>query len=231
MKPLKGIFFIALCLAITGSYGCKSMTPEERAAAMAAKKEKKRQAHIRKLKNIGKNEIYIVGRIDLVPALGKNEQDIHTFGTELRNHIMAFFSGRRVDPLKLSMGMMKDVVNVPIGDTFIMKRRYTDTMYYSGGLITLSSRVGNVNYRPGMMGGMTVVNNNRLFIPGGFSYKTRKGTKALYVGTLKIYRDKNNRILKTRVANHYKSAARHLRKTLGSKIKLSYAKPKKLKAL
>ncbi|MEN8171035.1 MAG: hypothetical protein ABFS08_12505 [Pseudomonadota bacterium] len=228
---LTGIFIACFTMVA----GCQT-TPEQRAAkqaakekARAAKLEKKRQATIKKLNILKDGEFYVVGRIEVTPKIKEEEQNLKTLGSKrLKGKIHAFFSNQFVDIREQSFGIIKHVSEVPLYEDFIIKRRKSDKLFYSGGSIWLESAASY----SGHMNKQTTVHMGKLHLPGDLVYKLKPGDKAVYVGTIRYYRDEYNAIKKVKYINQYSNANKVFKKTIKDQtIKLRRVKPKTQKGV
>lgn len=202
---------------------------DKKAKAREEKQEKKRQAELKKLRNLKDGEFYVVGRIELIPKLKGDEQNLKTGGSgRLKNKSYVFFSNQFVDITSQGMGLVKHAALVPLDETFVIKRKVTDPVYFSGALIMMESSASHSGY----MNNQTTIHTGSMYLPGDRVYPLKAGAKALYVGTLKYYRDDYNAIKKVQYVDEYKKAQAEFRKIIGDpKIALQQGAPKKQKGV
>lgn len=147
-------------------------------------------------------EVYIVGRVELVPPLSADEQELKTIGSgRLRQRGYLFLSDRLIDLTALGMGAGRHAVLVDMNKDFVVKRRAFDEMYYSGVQIWMQSTGAS---------GIEHLN-----LPGGAVYNLKPGDKAVYIGTLRYHRDVYNGITKIEYIDDYQRALTHFRKETG----------------
>lgn len=203
------------------STGCRT-TPEQR----AAKLERKRQAELKRLRNLQEGEIYVVGRIELIPKLEYDETKLKTGrSAQMRDKLTTYFSSEFINITNTnSFGIYRHADVVQTGEFFVIKSRPKDKIYYSGATIWLESVAGGfISNRRG-----STVNLKFMFLPGDRVYNVKSGAKAVYIGTWKYYRDEYNGIKKMKYINEYKSAKKAFRKIITDpKIRLYKSTPKK----
>lgn len=202
---------------------------DARAKAREAKLEKKRQAELKKLRILKDGEIYVVGRVELIPRLKEQEQSLKTGGSgRLKNKSYVFFSNKFIDITSQGMGLIGHAALAPLSETFVVKRRMSEPIYYSGALIMLESSAS----RSGYMNNRTTINQRNLYLPGDRIYTVKPGVKAVYVGTIRYYRDDYNAIKKVEHVDDYAKAEADFRKIIANpKISLYKAGSKKQKGL
>jgi hypothetical protein len=189
--------------------GCKGNA--EKPTSRADKEQAKREAQLQKLRTLKDGEIYVVGRIELIPKLSKEEQNLKTLGSgRLANKAHVFFSDQFVDIREESFGVLKHIAEVPLYEDFIIKRRKGDTLYFSGANIWLES---SASYS-GHMNKQTTIHTGKLHLPGDMVYKLKPGDKAVYVGTIRYQRDAYNAITKVSYVNEFAGANAMFRKAM-----------------
>jgi ribosomal protein S25 len=225
-----GILVLSAVLAVA----CKTTAEKESARAekqkaKLEKQEAKRKSQMEKLRTLNDDEIYVVGRIELVPKIRKEEQNLKTIGSgRLADKAHVFFSDRFVDVTEQSFGIIKHASEVTMEEDFVIKRKKGDLLYFSGGSIWLESSATHSGY----MGRNTTIHTNRLFLTGDMVYKFQPGDKAVYVGTLRYHRDAYNGITKVSHINEYARANAKFQGVVKNPvIKLRQGLPKKQKGV
>ncbi|MDT8317061.1 MAG: hypothetical protein RQ824_03585 [bacterium] len=236
MKRPYLIIVVALVAASLIFFGCKT-TPEQRAArekrraeAIKKKEERRRQKELVVLRNLKEEEVYVVGRIELIPGLTDEELNLKTRGSsQMKDKVSMFYSNQFVDITnKNSFGLYRHMDVAKIGEHFVIKSVPKGKLYYSGAYMWLESAGAGFD----MARKVALVNLEFLNLPGDRIYDLKPGTKAVYVGTWKYYRDEYNGIKKMKYVNEYKKANAVFKKVIGNpEIKLTYAKPKKQKGV
>lgn len=229
-RIVSAIIAVALLFAgLNTVFEQKAMAADKRAKAREEKMEKKRQAELKKLRTLKDGEIYVVGRIQLIPNLKGDEQNLKTGGSgRLKNKSYVFFSDKFIDITSQGFGLVKHAALVPLDDFFVIKRRASDPVYFSGALIMLESSASHSGY----MNNRTTINQSNLYLPGDRVYPLKSGARALYVGTLKFYRDEFNAIKKMEYVDDYPKAEADFKKMIANpKISLQRSAPKKQKGV
>lgn len=133
-------------------------------------------------------EIVLVGKVELVPPLGKFEQqNLKTIGSgRFKNKISVTFSDKKPSMKKgsnegTSYKEIDSYAGVKPGETFFLRRPRSKSIYYLGGIIHLAST------RSGL---------DSMVLPGGLKLHPRKHSRAVYLGTIRYYRNDYNEITK-----------------------------------
>lgn len=153
------------------------------------------------------DELILVGRVELVPPLSKEEQYLQTLTSKrFQGKVSVLFSDTLFDDLNnLPATANSHSTTVDIGSEFYARQPNSITLFYSGGIIlTRSVQSGNETIK----------------LPGGIKYTLNNNDRAVYVGTLRYHRDDYNTITKVEVVNDFKRANEHFRKQFGNKYKL-----------
>jgi hypothetical protein len=140
----------------------------------------------------GESEVVVIGKIELVPPLNpKFEQKTHwnVIGDKRILGRVHVATGGEYKPVKASTMELADlqhVLDVEWGVPFMVKapRRRT---FFNGGLTQLD-----------------VVNEDKLWFPGGYYFDVPKGAAAVYIGTLRYFRDDFNSITRVDVIDERK---------------------------
>jgi hypothetical protein len=216
------------------SVACKTTAEKETADAgkaktNAEKQERKRQAELEKIRGLKDGEIFIVGRIEVVPKIRKEEQDLRTGGSgRLANKVHAYYTDKFVNITEDSFSIMKAIAEIPLEEDFVIKRKKSEALYYSGGNVWLESSASHSGY----MNKNTTINIGKLRLPGDMVYKLRPGDQAVYVGTIRYNRDTYNAITKVTYVNDYARAnAKFQGIVKNPAIKLRVEPPKKQKGV
>src|SRR5262245_3582642 len=173
------------------------------ACAGAAREE------IDSLTALGGNETLVVGRIELVPPLRKDEQRIQGIGTGgFENKIiMITDENPRVLKKEPGVGDFSGRIEAILGKNFFV-RSDSKPFYILAGMVWLD------------LGGSTM---NKAYFPGGWKVPIRPGDKAVYVGTVRYHRNEFFEVSKIAVDDDYERANAEFRKKFGAKIPLRKA--------
>jgi hypothetical protein len=171
---------------------------------------------------LGPNDIAIVGKIEIVPPLDKYDQSgLKTLGSgKFKNKVQIVFDTKKPDPDNPKPEYSDNIAQVPLGEMFVLRHRKAPATYYLGGYILTESQATYSGYQ----GRNATINVGTILVPGGIKYHTNNKTNALYIGTIRYYRDDYNAITKVRVINQYKAANREFRKRTGAKFNLKRVK-------
>jgi hypothetical protein len=177
---------------------------------------------VTRLSEIGADSVVVVGRLDLQPPLRPKEQQLK-MGT--------------FDPF--------DAAETLRDRGFLWFGRAADTPAEKGDFV-MNPRLGELYFlrvpknMPNMIGGYIMaqyvtrmtgprsmaVDDARIEIPGGVRYDIRPGDRAIYVGTLVLYRDEFNEVTKAVIADDYPAAATAFKQRFGSGTELRKAIPR-----
>lgn len=149
----------------------------------------------------GGDEVVVIGKIELVPALEKGEQVSrwNVIG-EKRMFRVWMATGAEFKPITfgdLRASEFQNSVEADWGQPFMVKvpRRRT---YLNGGVTWLDA-----------------IHAQRLWFPGGYYFDVPAGAKAVYIGTLRFHRNDFNTITRVEVVDERRDIAAVL-KTAGS---------------
>ena len=157
---------------------------------------------------VGAGETVVVGRIELVPQLRKGEQKIETLNSgsfENMVYLMADDRNRALqgEPKAADFGGR---IEATLEQTFFV-RSSDQPFYILGGMIWLEIGRGS----------------NKAYLPGGLKVPLRTGDKAVYVGTVRYYRDEFWNFSKITIVDDYDRANAEYRKKFGTKIPMRKA--------
>lgn len=153
------------------------------------------------LKSLKKDEVVIVGTIDLIPKLDKDEQeldpkgvwDVMGYGDKNKNRGMITFNS------KPKSSDYKYVINPEIGKVFFFKVPRNLKYIVDGEILTVFSRYGS----------------EKILLPTGFKINIKSSDKAVYIGDIIYKRDDFNSITGIKLKDNYKKARRLFRKKFG----------------
>ena len=167
------------------------------------------------LNTLKKDEVVIVGTINITPKLDKDEQeldpkgvwDVMGFGNKNKNRSMITFNSKPV-----SSGY-KYVINPELGKVFFFKVPKNLKYIVDGEILTVFSRYGS----------------EKILLPTGFKINIKSSDKAVYIGDIIYKRDDFNSITSVKFKDNYKKARRLFRKKFGKKYKLRKSLVKEIK--
>jgi len=155
----------------------------------------------------GKDEVIIVGTIELTPKLQKDEQeldpsgviDVMGYGEMNRNRSMIQFNSEaKVDGYKLLM-------NPELGKVFFFNVPNNNKYMVEGKVVIELGRRGIAS---------------EIQLPVWFKIDIKPGDKAVYIGKIKYTRDDFNSITDVELIDDYKNASKQFVKKFGKKYKL-----------
>lgn len=177
------------------------------AAALAACAGPARE-RVDSLLQVGAGETVVVGRIELVPALRKEEQRIEAVNSGSFENIVFLIAdeNNRVikgEPTSADFGGR---IEATLEKTFFV--RSTDKPFYIlGGMLWLEIGRGS----------------NKAYFPGGLRVPLKPGDKAVYVGTVRYQRDEFWNFTKVAIVDDYDRANAEFKKKFGAKTPMRKA--------
>ena len=165
-------------------------------------------------KDVGKDEVIVVGTIELIPKLQKDEQqldaagvvDLFGYADMHRNRCMIQFDSQP------QASDYKFMINPQLGETFFFKVPKNMKYMVEGNVLTEFTRHGNTG---------------QIWLPIDFQINIRPEDKAVYIGKIKYTRDDFNSITKVELVDDYKKAAGKFRQKFGKKYKLRKVRHKR----
>lgn len=157
---------------------------------------------------VGSGETVVVGRIELVPPLGKGEQKIQVINSGSFENIVFLMADENYrvlkgDPTNSDFGGR---IEATLERTFFV--RSSDRPFYIlGGLLWLEFGRGS----------------SKAYFPGGLKVSLQPGDKAVYIGTVRYYRNEFWDFTKISIVDDYSRANTEFRKQFGTKIPLRKA--------
>ena len=167
------------------------------------------------LNSLKKDEVIIVGTIDLTPKLDKDEQeldpkgvwDVMGYGNKNKNRGMITFNSKPVS------SDYKYVINPELGKVFFFKVPRNLKYIVDGEILTVFSRYGS----------------EKIILPTGFKVNIKSSDKAVYIGDIRYKRDDFNSITRIELKDNYRKALKQFRKKFGKKYKLRKSLVKAIK--
>jgi len=161
---------------------------------------------VESLGEVGSDQVVIVGRVELLPPLAKDEQNFKNMvGTDmLRNKLLLITAEkwRRMSAAP-ERADYDNRIEAPFEQTFFV-RSSSKPFYILLGELWLSA-------------------GDKAYFPAGFRVDVRPTDKAVYIGTLRYRRDEFFQFTKRDVVDDYERANAEFRKKFGSKYALRKA--------
>jgi len=161
------------------------------------------------LSGLNGNETVVVGRIELVPPLRKNEQKLKGLGTGNFENKIILIADEQYRTLTDEPGMADYAgrIEAILGKNFFV-RSDRKPFFILGGMLYLD------------LGGREM---NRAYFPGGLKVSIKPGDKAVYVGTVQYHRNEFFEITKAAIVDDYDRANTEFKKKYGTKTPLRKA--------
>jgi len=161
------------------------------------------------LAGLDRDETVVVGRIELVPPLRKNEQKFKGIVIgDLENKMILITDDQyRELTEEPGMGDFAGRIEAKLGKTFFV-RSHSKPFFILGGMLYLD------------LGGSET---NRAYFPGGLKVSLKPGEKAVYVGTVRYHRNEFFEITKANIVDDYDRANAEFKKKFGSRYPLHKA--------
>jgi hypothetical protein len=159
------------------------------------------------MRSISSSETVIVGRVELVPALRKEELRMKALNSGMYENKMFLVLDDHNRPLEheLKYSDLEGRIEANLGETFFV-RSSNKPFYIVGGAVFLTE-------------------SDKAFFPGGVKINLQAGDRAVYIGTIQYHRDEFFNISKVVVVDDYERANAEFRKKMGSKLSLRKVLP------
>lgn len=168
--------------------------------------------HLESASELGTDEVVLVGRIELIPPLKNFEQELHELGSDRRSRGKGFavFTEQLSEPVVFGG---RHMVLFEFGKDFYVRQRRVPLMYYRGTMVEMKRTGREASY---------------MDLPGLLKYPLQPGDGAVYVGTIRLYRDDYNEAKKIEIIDDYDRANRDFTKKFGQRLKLRRVVPQKI---
>ena len=176
----------------------------------------RRMATVTRLSQLGRNETVVVGRVELVPPLREEEQDIKLIGPYNDKNQYFFMVGRKwVDKRgELSGGDYDAVIIEKFGTTFYVKAP-ARPLFLLRYLIYMQ---------------VTVQGMEKVWLPGGVVVDIQAGDRAVYMGTLRYHRNEFFDLSRIEIVDDYAREKQVFEKRFGRNIPLVKRLPRPVKS-
>jgi len=161
------------------------------------------------LSGLGGDETLVVGRIEIVPPLRKDEQKLKGLGTgNFENKVFLLADEHyRVLTEEPVMADYAGRIEAILGKNFFV-RSNSKPFFILGGMMYLD------------LGGREM---NRAYFPGGLKASLKPGDKAVYVGTVQYHRNEFFEVTKAAIVDDYDRTNAEFKKKFGTKTPLRKA--------
>ena len=150
------------------------------------------RAPLTSLGALGSDEVVVVGKVELVPALRKGEQKIRGMVVGNFENTVYLMMDEKLRPLPQDPRIADYAgrIEAKFGSTFFVRSKAAPS-YILGGVLFLE------------IGGSS---QEKIYFPGGFQLAVKPGDRAVYVGTLRYQRDEFFEFQRITVVDEYKEA-------------------------
>ena len=160
------------------------------------------RAPLTSLSALGSDEVVVVGKVELVPALRKGEQKIRGMVVGNFENTVYLMMDEKLRPLPQDPRIADYAgrIEAKFGSTFFVRSKAAPS-YILGGILFLE------------IGGQS---QEKIYFPGGFQVAAKPGDRAVYVGTLRYQRDEFFEFQRITVVDEYKEASAEFQARFGS---------------
>jgi hypothetical protein len=163
------------------------------------------KAVVEKPGDVGSGEVILVGRVEFVPPLGPDDQQLTGSGKQYKDKVLLVTDERPRRIENLRPGDLKDRIEASLREPFYVKSG-NRPLYIVGAVVVMQK---TLSWDPG-----------RLQLPASYKIDIRPGDKAVYVGTLRYHRDEFFGITRIEVIDSYARAEVDFRKRFGAHLLL-----------
>lgn len=174
-----------------------------------------RMSSIHSLEELGEHETILVGRIELVPALALGEQALHPAHKGFYNSVILLTGSELKNPDLDRRQTFRDHILAPFGEVFFVRTANTP-LYYLGGVVYMDTAVSF--WRNFLLDEPNFV--QKAFLPGGVKIDQQPDDRAIYIGTLRYYRDEFFSINRIDVVDEYETVKKEFAARFGDRISL-----------
>jgi len=159
------------------------------------------RAPLTSLGALGSDEVVLVGKVELVPALRKGEQKIRGMVVGNFENTVYLMMDEKLRPMPQDPRIADYAgrIEARFGSTFFVRSKAAPS-YVLGGVLFLE------------IGGSS---QEKIYFPGGFQVAAKPGDRAIYLGTLRYQRDEFFEFQRITVVDEYKEANAEFRAKFG----------------
>jgi len=158
---------------------------------------------VESLADVGADQAVIVGRVELLPPLAKDEQNLkNMIGTDMLRNKVLLITGEKWRRMSAApeRADYEGRIEAPLEQTFFV-RADNRPFYILVGELWLSAA-------------------DKAYFPAGFRVDVRPADKAVYIGTLRYRRDEFFQFTRRDVVDDYERANAEFRKKFGTRYAL-----------
>lgn len=171
------------------------------------------------LSQVGNDQVIVVGKVELDPALSREEQTLGENYEEFRNLALVITDNELRPTPTLGLGDLAKRINAPLGETFFVGHP-AEPFYILKSWVVMNAEIKMVAPDAAPVDG-----NAPLF--GTFAINVQPGDQAVYIGTIRYHRDTFFGTEKVEVVDDYTRANAEFTRKFGGHISLrkALAKP------
>lgn len=162
--------------------------------------------------NVAPGEVVIIGKIELVPPLNAHY--------EQRSYWNVATERRLLERIWMATGAQDLPVTTSVWDT----SEFQASVEAKWGVPFMVRAPRGRTYLNGGVAYLDVQHQERLWFPGGLCIDVPAGARAIYVGTLRYFRNDFNVITKTEVVDERRDVAIVLKDTAAAQVQVSLLK-------
>lgn len=161
---------------------------------------------VESLSELQGGDTIVVGRVELVPPLHKDEQKIKGLNSSaFENKVFVITDEQnRVLTKEPEVADYAGRIEAELGKNFFV-RSNSKPFFIIGGMMYLD------------LGGSEM---NRAYFPGGLKVSIKPGDKAVYIGTVQYHRNEFFEVTKVAIVDDYERANAEFKKKFGTRISL-----------
>ena len=163
---------------------------------------------VESMTEVGSGETLIVGSVELVPPLIKDEQKIQGLNSGMYENILFLLSDDKYRVLNEEPGMGDYTIEAVLGKDFYVRSSSGQPFFILAGMLYLE------------LGGREL---RKAYFPGGLTTSFKPGDKAVYIGAVQYHRDEFFVISKVTVVDDYDRANAEYKKKFGAQYSLRKA--------
>jgi len=158
-------------------------------------------------KAVGKDEVVVVGTVEITPKLAKDEQSLDPSGVIFIGNIDDVYRNRAMIQFnnQAEESDYKTVITPELGKTFFFKIP-RDMKYIVDGSVVMELSPHGAS--------------GKIVLPTWLKIDIKPGDKAVYIGKITYRRDDFNSVTAVKLTDDYSAANRAFKKRFGSKYKL-----------
>ncbi|MCX8124590.1 MAG: hypothetical protein N3F66_10565 [Spirochaetes bacterium] len=164
--------------------------------------------NVSSLSNLDKDDVILVGKVILDPPLHPNEYTKIISIKGSTGYVYLYYSTKvkPIESLDIGLSQISNSIKTENAKTFYVKFKNQPLYFYYGFvLMDIDTDSGNDSYA---------------YLPAGWVVNPQSNDKAVYIGTIKYYRDEFFRITKVDIIDEYDNVSKEFYEKYGNTIPL-----------